>query len=335
MRAKVKVAIVVPCYRAKEKVGELFKSLLKINLSLTDICDLTFFLVDDFCPELSYKEVPRAEFIRIIHNKKNLGVGASCLIGFKKALDLGNEIFIKMDADGQHQPEYLLDLIPYLSDLPKSELVLVKGSRYYLPVKNSQTPFIRRLGSYLLEPIARMSLAYKGLTDITNGFLSFNRITLKYILSKKFKTKIESRYLFECSILKRCSNIKADIHQFPMDIIYGEKWISSMKSYDMIYPLLKFWVKSLFSDLFDSYIFQLNLGSIFLISSISSFFISFLFLYFQILPKVFSGVFVTAGNASIFSASLISSILLLSLFILYDYSKKKNVKNIFFNQFIK
>ena len=41
-----------------------------------------------------------------------------------------------------------------------------------------------------------------------------------------------------------------------------------------------------------------------------------LFLYFQILPKIFSKVFVTAGNASIFSASMITSILLISLFIM-------------------
>ena len=103
----------------------------------------------------------------------------------------------------------------------------------------------------------------------------------------------------------------------------------------VIYPLLKFWVKSLVTDLFNKYIFQLNLGSFFLISSLISFTLSALFLNFQILPKIYSKIFVTAGNASIFSAFIITSILLLSLFILYDYSKKKNVKNVFFNQFIK
>ena len=332
---KAKVAVIVPCYKAKYKVGELFNCLLKINLKLINICDVTFFLIDDFCTESSYKEVPKSEFIKIIHNKKNLGVGASTLIGFQEALDNDNEIFIKMDADGQHQPEYLIELIPYLLNLPKNELILVKGSRYQLPVKYSKIPFSRRLGSFLLEPMARMSLIYKGLTDITNGFISFNKITLKYILSNKFKSKLESRYLFECSLLRRCSKVRADIHQFPMDIVYGDNWSSSMKSSNMIYPLLKFWIKSLITDLFDKYIFQLNLGSFFLISSIFSFTFSTLFLYSQILPKIYLGVFVTAGTASIFSATMVTSILLISLFILYDYSKKKNVKNVFFNQFIK
>ena len=87
---------------------------MKIKLKLIKKCDINFFLIDDFCPESSYKEVPKSDCIKIIHNKKNLGVGASTLIGFQKAIKDNNEIFIKMDADGQHQPEYLIELIPYL-----------------------------------------------------------------------------------------------------------------------------------------------------------------------------------------------------------------------------
>ncbi len=332
---KPKIAVIIPCYKASNKVGIFVNNLLGLVSNFKEMYEINIFVVDDCCPEYSYKEILKSNSIYLIHNAINLGVGGSSIAGFRKALEMDHEIFIKMDADGQHQPEYLIELIPYLLNLPKNELILVKGSRYQLPVKYSKTPFTRRLGSFLLEPMARTSLIYKGLTDISNGFISFNKITLKYILSKKFKSKIEPRYLFECSLLKRCSNLRADIHQFPMDIIYGDNWKSSMKSSNMIYPLLKFWIKSLLTDLFNKYICQLNLGSFFFISSILNFTFSALFLYFQILPKIYANVFVTAGNASIFSASMISSILLMSLFILYDYSKKKNVKNVFFNQFIK
>jgi hypothetical protein len=181
--------------------------------------------------------------------------------------------------------------------------------------------------------MARMSLVYKGLTDVANGFISMNEITLKYILSDKFKTKIEFRYLFECSIIKRCSDLNVDIHQFPMPSIYGDKWSTSMNSRKMIYPLLKFWIVSLIKEIFYKYIYRLNLGSLFLISSSMSFLICFSYLSLHILPKINSNILVTAGNASIFSANLVISFLLFSLFILYDYSKKKNVKIIFFKKF--
>ena len=178
-----------------------------------------------------------------------------------------------------------------------------------------------------------MCLVYKGLTDISNGFISMNQITLKYLISKRFKTKIESRYLFECSIIKRCSNLGANLHQFPMHTIYGKEWRSSMKSSSMIYQLLKFWGANFLKDIIYKYISKLSLGSFFLLSSIISFLTSLYFLFLHILPKINSNILVTAGNASIFSANIVLSIFLFSLFVLYDYSKKKNVKIVFFKKF--
>ena len=328
-----KVAVIIPCYKAKNKVGTLFKNLLDITPNLCQICELKFFLVNDNCPDDSYSEVPESNLINIIHNDENLGVGASSIAGFQEALRYGYEIFIKMDADGQHPPDYLLELIPYLLTLSKKELYLVKGTRYHFPIDYENIPFDRRIGSYLLEPMARMSLIYKGLTDVANGFLSINKITLKYLLSNKFKNKIELRYLFECSIIKRCSSLRVNIHQFPMQSIYGDKWSSSMNSRKMVFPLLRFWTLSLIKEIFYKYLFRLNLGTFFLLSSAINFFISFLYLFIHILPKINSNIFVTAGNASIFSATLVISILFLSLFILYDYSKKKSVEIVFFDKF--
>ena len=332
-KSRSKVAVIIPCYRATNKLATLCNQLIKIASELSSICFFSVYIVDDFCPEKSYKEIPKSEIFNVIHNKNNLGVGASSLIGFKGALNSENEFFIKMDSDGQHPPEYLLELIPYLLNLPKYELTLIKGTRFHFPVKNRNIPFDRRLGSFLLEPLSRMCLVYKGLTDISNGFISMNQITLKYLISKKFKTKIESRYLFECSIIKRCSNLGANLHQFPMHTIYGKEWRSSMKSSSMIYPLLKFWGINFLKDIIYKYICKLSLGSFFLLSSIISFLTSLYFLFLHILPKINSNILVTAGNASIFSANIVISIFLFSLFVLYDYSKKKNVKIVFFKKF--
>ncbi len=332
-KSRAKVAIIIPCYKAKNTVGILCNKLLKIASELSRICVISVYIVDDFCPEKSFKEVPRSETFKVINNEINMGVGFSSLIGFKEALKSGNQFFIKMDSDGQHPAEYLLELIPYLLKLSEYDLILVKGTRYQYPINNMKIPFDRKLGSFLLEPLARLSLIYKGLTDIANGFISMNQITLRYLISDKFKTRLELRYLFECSIIKRCSNLGANIHQFPMHAIYGEEWRSSMNSSNMIYPLLKFWLINFIKDIFYKYLIKLSLGSLFLLSSIVSFLSTIYFLYLHILPKISSNTLVTAGNASIFSANLVISILLLSLFVLYDYSKKKDVKIIFFKRF--
>ena len=97
----------------------------------------------------------------------------------------------------------MLDLIPYVLSLPEYKLNLIKGSRYCAPLIGSKAPLTRRLGSLFLEPIARAALAYRGLTDIANGFLAMNSITLRYLTSPKISGNLRSRYLFESSLLDK------------------------------------------------------------------------------------------------------------------------------------
>ena len=135
---------------------------------------------------------------------------------FKAALLDKCEVFIKIDADGQHNPIYLKELIPYIFELPNYKLVLIKGTRYFSPKIAKGIPISRRLGSLFLEPIARAALSYRKLTDIANGYLALNSNTLEHILSKQIGPRLKSRYLFESSILDKCSELNCEIHGFAM-----------------------------------------------------------------------------------------------------------------------
>ena len=230
----------------------------------------------------------------------------------------------------QHPAEYLFELIPYLISLPSNQLVYVKGSRFSLPTRKEKIPLIRRLGSFFLEPIARISLSYRGLTDIANGFISLNQITLEYIISQRFSNPIEPRYLFESSIIKACSNLGVEIHEFNMHSIYGSQWTSSMNSYQMIFPLLYFWAKSIISRVLSRYFYRFNFGSFLLITSLLNLLISVLIFYLKVIPMIFKGIYVTPGNASAFTSSFILFVTLFCFFIIYDFSNRVNVKRVFF-----
>ena len=65
-----KVAVIIPCYKAKNKLGILCNKLIKIASELSHICIISVYIVDDFCPEKSYKEVPNSEIFKVINNKK-------------------------------------------------------------------------------------------------------------------------------------------------------------------------------------------------------------------------------------------------------------------------
>ena len=100
-----RVAIIIPCFKANKKIGIFSKKLIDICDYFKNICLINIYLVNDCCPLNSWKEIYSSEKIEIIHHKNNLGVGAATLTGFKKALNDGNEYFIKMDADGQPPAE--------------------------------------------------------------------------------------------------------------------------------------------------------------------------------------------------------------------------------------
>ena len=130
--------------------------------------------------------------------------------GFYAALKDNCDAVIKIDADGQHPPEYLAEIIPFIISKPKSEMFLLKGSRYCFRNRFIKIPFMRRIGSLILEPIARVGLNCRGLTDIANGFIATNSFTLNYLLSVNTNTQIFSRYLLRVAYWKKavCLNVK-------------------------------------------------------------------------------------------------------------------------------
>ena len=52
--------------------------------------------------------------IYAIYNKQKIGVGGSVLIGYKKAIQLGSDLVIKIDSDGQMDLSKLLKFLKFL-----------------------------------------------------------------------------------------------------------------------------------------------------------------------------------------------------------------------------
>ena len=325
-----KVAIIIPCYRAKERLQKVVEDAKK-NLSfIKESFQYEIIIVNDACPFRSWEYINGDHHIKIIHNEYNLGVGASTIKGFKYAMQKGFDAVIKLDADGQHPPKYLKELIPFIFSLPKYKLFLTKGNRYKIKIFNKPIPLLRKIGTLFLDPIARAALGYRGLSDITNGFLAMDSKTANFLLNSKCGIEIEKRYLFESSILSKCSELNIQINEFCMLPNYENNWISSMNAWAMFLPMLTFWLKAILLRLSRKYLASLNLGSILL-------FISFLniilcqFLFFtKVLPEIKNGILVTAGTSSAFTSSGILGIISLILFLFYDYGSGMKTSIVFF-----
>ena len=265
-----RVAVVIPCYRATAQVGAVVENVLACDQALNELCRLQVIVVNDGCPECCWQEVPSAANVQVIHHQSNQGVGAATLSGLQAALNQGCTAMVKLDADGQHPPRYLLDLVPYLLEQSPTDLKLVKGSRYRWPSRERIIPWARHLGSTLLEPMARAALGCRNLTDICNGYLGLNALSCRFLLESKIGPPLQQRYLFESSVLVRSRWLGLELLEFAMLPRYGPDWSSSMDSGAMVMPLLRFWCISALARLRRCYLASLNLGSALLLVSAMS-----------------------------------------------------------------
>jgi len=72
-----KFAVVIPCYCARGKVGEVVKEVLEVAKQLADHCELTVLVVNDACPKESWHEIAHHPQVEVLHHAQNRGVGAA------------------------------------------------------------------------------------------------------------------------------------------------------------------------------------------------------------------------------------------------------------------
>src|SRR5690606_39894013 len=104
--AAMKVAVVIPAYRVERHVLEV---IARIGPEVERIL-----VVDDACPEQSGDFVERNATdprVVVLRNAENQGVGGAMMTGYQAALDLGIDIVVKIDGDGQMDPALLSEFI--------------------------------------------------------------------------------------------------------------------------------------------------------------------------------------------------------------------------------
>jgi glycosyltransferase involved in cell wall biosynthesis len=209
MTSKPMVAVVIPAFKVKSKILEVINS---IGPEVDCII-----VVDDACPELSGQHVQdRITDPRVIvtRHEANRGVGGAVKTGYKRALELGCEIMIKVAGDGQMDTSKIIDLItPILTN----QSDYTKGNRFFEIEAVQQMPKVRILGNLGLTFMTKFSTGQWHIFDPTNGFTAVRGSILK----KLNLDKIDNRYFFESDMLFRLNLIQARVSDVPLPAIYG------------------------------------------------------------------------------------------------------------------
>lgn len=193
----MKYSIVLPVYNEEEIISS---SILKvIEVFVRKDMDWEIVAVDDGSVDNSYETLKtlQAEYptdLKVVRHPYNKGNGATIKTGIKTAT---GDAIICMDSDGQHDPEDILKMLPYLG-----EYDLVVGAR---PFKSDGT-WYRNLANKFYNGLASHLTGFK-IEDLTSGFRIFKADVVKkfyYLFPQRFSYPTTSTL----ALLKGGYNIK-------------------------------------------------------------------------------------------------------------------------------
>jgi len=148
------------------------------------------------------------------------------LTGYQKALDLGAEIIVKLDADDQMDPAYLLPLIaPILS----GEADYTKGNRFLRTRELRRMPVARRIGNLGLSFMTKVASGQWPIFDPTNGYTAIHAAIVPLL----DQSAIDRRYFFESSMLLELGLLRAAVRDVSIPARYQDEpsYLSKRKAF--------------------------------------------------------------------------------------------------------
>lgn len=237
------ICVVIPLYKARDKIAGVLRGIPQFIKTIV--------VVDDCSPDDSYEcacavDDKRVHFVR---HQQNQGVGGATLSGYQKAIELGAEIIVKMDSDGQMDPAYLPSLIaPILA----GQADYTKGNRFLHSRQLKTMPILRRVGNLGLSFLTKLASGYWNVFDPTNGYTAI----AASVVTRLDTDFIDRRYFFETSMFMELGLLRAVIVDVYIPARYGNE-ISNLSVWKVLldFPmrllrafLLRIWVQYFLRD---------------------------------------------------------------------------------------
>ncbi len=165
--------VIIPAYNEALRISQVVLS-IRSMYSYLDIL-----VVDDGSGD-NTAEVARNAGAIVVSHPFNMGYGVAIQTGYKYALANNYDYLVQLDADGQHDPACIPDL---LAPVVQGTTDIAIGSRFL--GSSYRPPLARRLGMALFRRIVSV-ITGKICTDTTSGFQAFNRNVIAFFSTDVF-----------------------------------------------------------------------------------------------------------------------------------------------------
>ena len=158
------VLVIIPAYNEQDNIKRVVDNLIQ-NYPQYD-----YVVVNDGSRD-DTKKICQENGYRLLDLPVNLGLAGGFQAGMKYAYQMGYEYAIQFDADGQHRPEYIGDILKKMEE----GYDIVIGSRFVDQKKDSS---LRMIGSRMISLVIKLTTGVS-INDPTSGMRMYNKSMIR------------------------------------------------------------------------------------------------------------------------------------------------------------
>lgn len=194
------MVVVIPAYNEEEHIAKVVIEAQK-HTSRVVVCD-------DGSMEMTGEIAERVGAVVIRHHT-NMGKGVAIKDLFHKAKEMGADIVVTLDGDGQHDPRQIPLLV---KPIVNGSADVVNGSRF---LKTNPVPNHRRVGDEALNMLTN-AVSRDRLTDTQSGFRAYSKSALEQIEVEEHAIGVDSQILLDAS------RKGLRVAEVPIDVVYTD-----------------------------------------------------------------------------------------------------------------
>ena len=217
--------IIIPAYNEEKSILKVCEGIWKYNKENKE--DYDIIVINDGSKDNTEKilidnDIPHVKLIR------NLGIGGAVQTGYKYAQDNNYDVAVQYDGDGQHNIEYVKDIIKPIEE-GKANMVI--GSRFVEKIDTFKSSAARRVDIKLISFFIKL-VTGKKIYDTTSGMRAIDRE-----LIIKFSNDYPTEYPEPISTVKALkAGYKVDEKSVKMN--ERTEGVSSIRAWKNIYYMI-------------------------------------------------------------------------------------------------
>jgi glycosyltransferase involved in cell wall biosynthesis len=170
---KMKILIIIPAYNEEANILKTVNSIFEYNRN--NKTNYEVLVINDGSKD-NTENILIENNINHIKLIQNLGIGGAVQTGYKYAYENGYGIAVQFDGDGQHDVNYIKDII---NPIVENKANMVIGSRFIKREEdNFKSTWLRRVGINIISFVIKLKTSRK-IYDTTSGFRAVDKNVMK------------------------------------------------------------------------------------------------------------------------------------------------------------